>query len=311
MRPRVTSIGLIALPPPAEDFAYPAHIDRDSLEALPSKPGVYLFRDRRNVPLYIGKSINLRSRVLSHLRTPQEAAMLQATRRVDFLRTAGEIGALLLESHLIKQMQPAYNALLRDFGESFALALSLDEAANAARVAVVGSSELLPEEKAGGWFGVSDVFGLFASRSAAQEGLRLLVRQHGLCPALLGLESTTHGRACFSHQIGRCKGACIGKESARAHRLRLQRALAQLQEQVWPYAGPVGVVEESDGLRQIHIIDRWAYLGSLQGRRKQLRRPARQCIDIDPYKILAGPLRNGALTVVPCQVKHQAVVCAA
>src|SRR3569833_556178 len=90
MRPRVTSIGLIALPPPAEDFAYPAHIDRDSLEALPSKPGVYLFRDRRNVPLYIGKSINLRSRVLSHLRTPQEAAMLQATRRVDFLRTAGE-----------------------------------------------------------------------------------------------------------------------------------------------------------------------------------------------------------------------------
>jgi len=284
-----------------QEFIYPSHIDRSSLDALPGKPGVYLFRDRRAVPLYVGKSVNLRSRVLAHLRTPQEAAMLQQTRRIDFVRTAGEIGALLLESQLIKQMQPAYNTLLRAAGETYALALSIDEATDRVKIEAAGSGD--PPQEA------RQLFGLFASRAAAQQGLRLLLRQHGLCPALLGLESTTHGRACFSHQIGRCKGACIGKESARAHRLRLQRALTQLQEQVWPYAGPVGIVEQGDGLRQIHIIDRWAYLGSLQGRRKQLPRPARHAIDIDTYKILAAPMLGGALSLAPCRVKNQAVLC--
>lgn len=170
---------------PAEDFAYPAHIDRGSLDALPGKPGVYLFRDRRAVPIYIGKSVNLRSCALSHLRVPQEAAMLRQTRRIDFVRTAGE---------------------------PYALALSIDEATGRTSVEAAGAGDPPREGR--------QLFGLFA---AAQEGLRLLLWQHGLCPTLLGLESTTHGRACFSHQIGRCRGACIGKESAPAHRLRLQR----------------------------------------------------------------------------------------
>lgn len=286
---------------PAEDFAYPAHIDRGSLDALPAKPGVYLFRDRRAVPIYIGKSVNLHSRVLSHLRAPQEAAMLRQTRRVDFVRTAGEIGALLLESQLIKQMQPAFNTLLRVAGEPYALALSIDEATDRAGVEAAGAGDPPREGR--------QLFGLFASRAAAQEDLRLLLRQHGLCPALLGLESTTHGRACFSHQIGRCRGACIGKESAHVHRLRLQRALAELQERIWPYAGPVGILEEDEGLRQIHIVDRWAYLGSLQGRRRQLRRPAQHRIDLDTYKILSKPMLNGELAVVSCRVKKQTVMC--
>jgi excinuclease Cho len=287
MRPRVTSVGLIVPPDPSDDFAYPQHIDRACIDGLPSRPGVYLFRDRRHVPIYIGKSVNIRSRVLSHLRTPKEAGMLQHTCTIDFLRTAGEIGALLQESQLIKQHQPVYNAQLKYIGETFALRLAAGER----RPQAVGSFEADAADN-----GV--LYGLFASRSAALEGLRLLIRQHKLCPALCGLETTVRGRACFSRQIGRCLGACIGDESEAVHDARLRAALEQLQASVWPYPGPVGIVEECDGWRQIHVVERWCYLGSMERRRNSPRRPAKPVIDIDTYKILAKPMLNGELDIV-------------
>jgi excinuclease Cho len=289
MRLRVTSVGLIIPADPFAHFTYPAHIDRASLDALPRKPGVYLFRDRHGTPIYIGKSVNIRSRVLSHLRTAEEASMLQESCTVDFLRTAGEVGALLLESQMIKKLQPAWNAQLKESGEAFALRLEEGET----RPQAVGSTGV---DFADG----SALYGLFPSRSAAQEGLRMLVRRHMLCPALTGLETAARGRACFSRQIGRCRGACIGNESLETHHARLRAALEQLQASVWPYAGQVGIVEESDGWRQIHVIDRWCYLGSLEGRRKKLKRPAKPFIDIDTYKILAKPMLRGELTIVAC-----------
>jgi excinuclease Cho len=293
MRSRVTSVGLIVLPDPAEHFEYPSHIDRAGLDALPSKPGVYLFRDRRGRPIYIGKSVNIRSRVLAHLRTPEEACMLQDTRRVDYLRTAGEIGALLLESHLIKHYQPAYNVLLKFESESFAIGLRQGDP----RPSAFSYSEAENDE-------TISLYGLFVSRGAAQEALAGLVREHRLCPALLGLESATRGRACFAHQIGRCAGACVGKETRETHGHRMHAALEGLNAAVWPYAGPIGIVETEARWRQVHVIDRWSYVGSLEGRRRRLMLAARPALDIDTYRILAKPLAQDALTVAVCDVKE-------
>lgn len=65
--------------------------------------GVYLFHSESDtMPLYIGKSVNIRSRVMAHLRTANEAAMLRQAKRISWICTAGEIGALLLEARLIK-----------------------------------------------------------------------------------------------------------------------------------------------------------------------------------------------------------------
>jgi len=294
MRSRVTSVGLIVRPNPASGFTYPDHIDHASLDALPRQPGVYLFIGHDGAPVYIGKSVCLRSRVLSHLRTPQEAAMLRDSARVEFRRTAGEIGALLLESRLIKQMQPPYNALLRMVRDTYALALDGDSVQPQVR----GSTEHAPGRV---------LYGLFGSRASAEEGLRALARRHGLCPALLGLESQIRGRGCFSRQLGRCRGACIGAESASAHAARLRAALAQVQEAVWPFPGPVGIVERGAGLRQVHIVDRWAYLGSLEGRRRRLADAGPRLVDIDTYKILAAPLLGGAIELAPCRVERGVV----
>lgn len=275
-------------PSPTGNFDYPEHIERDSIDALPCKPGVYYFLNRHRVPVYIGKSINIRARILSHLRCPQEAAMLQEAHSVEFERTAGEVGALLRESQLIKQLQPRFNVLLRGVGEVFSLRFVEDSLL----VQPVGSYESDVSEQ-------STLYGLFTSRSAAREGLHALVRRHRLCPALLGLETATRGRACFACQIGHCNGACIGKESPHVHQARLREALEQLQAEVWPYAGPVGIVEEDDGLRQVHIVDHWSYRGTLQGRRSRFTPNIKRVVDIGVYKILSQPLQNGELKITP------------
>ncbi|MGN6703356.1 MAG: endonuclease [Burkholderiaceae bacterium] len=272
------------MPAPSGGFRYPQHLDGPGLDALPAKPGVYFFRDAAGDAIYVGKSVNIRSRVLAHLRAPDEAAMLEESRAVDFVRTAGEIGALLLESRLIKQLQPRYNVLLREVRQTHALRIDPDSGQPHAAVRDDGAP----------------AYGLFASRSAAEEGLRRLLRRHGLCPAVCGLETTVRGRACFAHQLGCCRGACIGSETADAHAGRLREALEKLEAAVWPFDGAVGIVEECDGWRQTHVVDRWCYLGSLEGHRRTLpRRPVAGGVDIDTYNILFRPILTGELPVIP------------
>ena len=103
--------------------------------------------------------MNIRSRVLSHLRTPDEAAMLRQSRRITWQRTAGELGALLLEAQLIKEQQPLFNKRLRQNRQLCSLRLADD------RPQVVYASELDFSQQ-------SDLFGLFANRRAALQALQ-------------------------------------------------------------------------------------------------------------------------------------------
>jgi excinuclease Cho len=298
MRTHVSSVGLVIAANPADDFLYPQHIPRSCLDLLPPQPGIYVFRDQQGTPIYIGKSVNIRSRVLSHLRTPGEARMLQQTAHIDFERTGGEIGALLLESKLIKKWQPAYNRKLRRVREMCSLHLP-PYSGSACAPSLVYAREI---DFAGGQY----LYGLFASKASAMETLRNIVGSAQLCPALTGLEAAARGRPCFASQIGRCRGACCGKESAEQHAERLRAALYSLRVLAWPFEGAIGVVEESDGWRQTQLIDRWCYLGpaeEVSGKpRRRKAAAARQTLpvprfEMDTYQILLKPLLLGELTL--------------
>ncbi|MBP2171173.1 excinuclease Cho [Erwinia toletana] len=272
---------------PAAIYQYPEHL-RAWLDELPNLPGVYLFHGESELmPLYIGKSINIRSRVMSHFRNADAAKMLRQARRISWITTAGELGALLLEAQMIKTRQPLFNKRLRKNRQLCSLQLNGD------KPTVVYAKELDFSRS-------PNLFGLYASRYAALETLKKVADEQRLCYGLLGLESLSKGRGCFRASLGRCAGACCGKESVAEHQQRLLSALEQVRVMCWPWPGAVGLVEQGVAETQIHIIDHWFYLGSVSDIREASALNATpQGFDQDGYKILCRPLLSGDYTIIP------------
>lgn len=268
-------------------YEYPEHL-RQWLDGLPKVPGVYTFHGESDtLPLYIGKSINLRSRVMSHFRTQDEAKMLRLARRVSWITTAGELGALLLEAQMIKTQQPLFNKRLRKNRQLCSLQLNDD------KPQVVYAKEV-------DFTHSPNLYGLYANRRAALETLKKIADKQQLCYGLLGLESLTKNRGCFRSALGRCAGACCGKETLEAHHQRLLTALDKVRVVCWPWQGPVGLIEEGPDITQIHVIDNWFYLGSVSNldEAKTLKR-APPGFDQDGYKILCRPVIGGKYQIVP------------
>jgi excinuclease Cho len=258
-------------------------IDPESLAALPNGAGVYIFKGQGTLPLYIGKSVNIRSRVLSHLRTPDEASMIAQTRRIDFIETAGELGALLLESRMIKEQSPLFNQRLRRVRRFSSLRL---------RQTDKGTTPEIVDSKTVNLGTTPKLFGLFSSNHAAKQKLNDLAQQHGLCKVVLGLEKTST-RGCFGLQIKTCLGACVGQEERLAHDGRLLTALMDMQIEVWPYSGPVDLIEENNGWVQKHRINNWCHLETWCSKTRQATQVTTfnpHDFDRDSYQILVRPI---------------------
>ncbi|MEO5693604.1 MAG: exonuclease domain-containing protein, partial [Usitatibacter sp.] len=95
----------------------PPQLPADALENLPEGPGVYRFYGVNDLPLYVGKSINLRDRVRSHFssdyRSANDHRLSGEIQRIEVDETAGELGALLKEARLVKELLPLHNHKLR------------------------------------------------------------------------------------------------------------------------------------------------------------------------------------------------------
>jgi DNA polymerase-3 subunit epsilon len=275
----------------AKQPSLPAHLDRAMVDAIPEAPGVYLLYGENGTPLYVGKSVDMRSRVLAHfaddLRSPREMQLAREVRRVEWRRTAGELGALLREAALVKEMLPVFNRQLRRPADLCGFAF------DAKRLRLVHDFDAQ---------GIAHVHGLFRTKRAALQALRGLADEHGLCLQSLGFETARKG-PCFRHQIARCAGLCAGKESVHAHHARLAAALAGLKNAAWPWRGAVGVVEE-DAAREateVHVVNQWCYVGTARTEDEvpalvaAARRPR---FDLDQYRILRRHLAAKRARVV-------------
>lgn len=266
-------------------------IDPASLSALPRSAGVYLFKGEGNLPLYIGKSVDIRSRVLAHLRAEDEAEMMSQTNRVEYIQTAGEIGALLLESHLIKQLSPLFNIRLRRIRNLCSIHLS--PTSDVLQPVVVTAKDLGVGE-------VEGLYGLFGSVRAAQNKLRELADPHRLCLGLLGLEKMG-ARGCFGLQVKSCLGACVGREDRAAHDARLLSALADLKVHAWPFADAIELIETQGDWTQRHRIQNWRYLGTTCSKSSAYPVNVQKSFDLDTYKILVKPIMMGTAYVAHVQ----------
>jgi excinuclease Cho len=241
------------------------------------------FRGEVTLPLYIGKSVDIRARVMSHLRAPEEASMIAQTRRIDFIETAGEIGALLLESRMIKEQNPLFNQRLRRVRTLCSIRFKQTDQ---------GVSPEIVDSKTISLGATPGLYGLFSSTHAANAKLRELAQQHLLCLSVLGLEKTSK-RGCFGLQIKTCLGACVGQEDRQVHDQRLFSALMDSQVEVWPFNGSIDLIEESDGWVQRHRVNNWCYLGTQCSRTETPSRLTEfklHDFDLDSYKILVRPI---------------------
>ena len=261
----------------------PPGLSDADLSSLPASPGVYHFYGQESQLLYVGKSVDIRKRVGSHFsadhKSHKEMQMAQSVVRIEYEETAGELGALLLENQQIKRLSPIFNRRQRRYKSLWTIELraGLD---NYLQPVIVNQ----PMQD---WVQERELFGLFRNRSQAKKFLEEQLRSEKICKKVSGLES---GKGpCFGRQIGQCKGACEGDESAQIHNLRLQLALQSQQIRSWPYEGSVVAVESGrHGRRECHLIRHWCHLASWPDDQwPELEvLPMQAQFDIETYRIL-------------------------
>ena len=173
------------------------------LKAIPSGPGVYLYRDAAGTVLYVGKAKSLRNRVRSYFQEsrahdPRRDRMIGRIADVEFIVTDTESEALALENNLIKHNKPKYNVLLRDDKTYPYIKFTLNEAfPRVLMTRRVRSDGAL-------------YFGPFFPGGLARKTLRLIERHFLVRNCNIRIDGK-RGRACLQYYIHRCMGPCVAE----------------------------------------------------------------------------------------------------
>lgn len=203
--------------PEIPNVKVPPNLPPSNLENIPTKPGIYYFYDGDDQILYVGKSINLHKRVLSHFnpkKKRQWAELWKKIHSISYEETGSELIALLTESQEIKTLQPPINRALKRSNFSYGIFETTDEN---------GFINLAVKNK-------KNAKGqLLMEVRGYHDGKRILLQQvkkHRLCQCLMSLHSLKGN--CFHYQIKNCNGTKMGHETAEEYNARVARAKTSL-----------------------------------------------------------------------------------
>jgi DNA polymerase III subunit epsilon len=225
--------------------------ERPDLSTLPDDPGVYIFRDQRGKPLYVGKSVSLRSRARAHFCAP--AGWTERAEIVDYRPTNSELGALVLENRLIKEWKPAGNKALKRTDRYCYLRCRLDIPYPVLEVA----AEPAP--------GHAVNVGPLGSKPLAAELADQLTSLYRLRHCGRTLKTRDHPSAYG--QMGRCVSPCLGDLEPNAYRRQLDMALAHFEG---PGAGDTLLAELDRRMRDAAAEHRYERAAALLRRRERL-----------------------------------------
>lgn len=184
------------------------------LKKLPEECGVYYFLDKNQNIIYIGKSINMYNRALSHFNTQEKKGkkMLNELYNVDYILTGSEVIALLLESEEIKKHKPKFNRSRVSDNFTHCIDWFEDEKG------IINFKIVQFEES-------ENTLQSFTSMASAREKLERWIEENTLCINYCGL--TSKDAVCFNHHIKQCKGICAGKEEVEIYNARTDKILKQ------------------------------------------------------------------------------------
>jgi len=201
----------------------------EKIRALPTQPGVYLYKNAEGEVIYVGKAKNLRSRTRSYLLAASQAnaktgSLMREAVDLDYILVANEHEALALENNLIKQRKPRFNILLRDDKTYPMVKLTLNE-----RFPKVFVTRRLRKDGAA-------YYGPYFPGNLAYRVVELIHRSFLLPSCKVDL-SRYHPRACLQYYIHRCLGPCVEdlttpeayKEAVRDAQLFLEGRQAELE----------------------------------------------------------------------------------
>ncbi len=177
----------------------------EKLASLPKSPGIYQFKDEKGTVIYVGKAINLRSRVMSYFRekvdSPKTAALVKKIADLDVIVTENEIEALVLENNLIKQFSPRYNVLLKD-GKSYPYI----RVTNEPYPQVFATRDIVRDG--------SKYFGPYTDVKSMRQSLRMINKIFKIrsCKYYIDDNVIRAGKikVCLDYHIKKCDGPCEG-----------------------------------------------------------------------------------------------------
>ncbi|HHX44952.1 MAG TPA: excinuclease ABC subunit UvrC [Chloroflexi bacterium] len=192
------------------------------LAGLPTLPGVYIFRDANRRVIYVGKAIVLRNRVRSYFQdganhTAKTERLVADIADLEWIVTASELEALILENELIKRYRPRYNIRLKDDKRYPYIKVTWQE--DYPKIHVVRTMQ-----RDGARY-----FGPFTSTRAVYQTLDVVRRIFPYCSCNRPLPGTPNDRPCFYYHIKRCPGPCIGAVTREEYREIIDRACMFLE----------------------------------------------------------------------------------
>ncbi|WP_242919370.1 exonuclease domain-containing protein [Pontibacter liquoris] len=230
----------------------PPNINKEQVDALPMVPGVYYFHNQAGEVIYVGKSINIRKRIIQHFnidyKSRKSLDFKNSITHISYEPMGNELVALLFESAEIKRMKPQYNRQQRR--SVFNTGIFMYEDGNGYKRLTFGSVNRADNVNMTPLIALSNQF-------KAKGFLYHKVAKYSLCQKLCDLYKTTG--ACFDYQVHQCNGACIGKESPEEYNQRVDAAIDSITYEHNSFV-IVGKGREP-GEKSVVVVEHGAYLG--------------------------------------------------
>ncbi len=195
-----------------QEATLPPSLPREAFEKLPSKPGVYYFKNAEGKIIYIGKAINIKKRVLGHFydKATKEVRLCRETADIDFVLSGSELLALLMESAEIKHHFPIFNSAQKRTVQQYGI-FSYEDRAGIVHLAF---NKLKM---------VSRPIAICYNPTDSRAYLEKICRDFKLCPKFCHLQESPG--SCSHFRITECHGVCRGEEDIAIYNDRVQAAI--------------------------------------------------------------------------------------